>query len=147
MKAITICQPYPYLILLPDSDPRMKRVENRTWPTSHRGPLLIHAGKSRDWLEIERDADGYEFDANYDIALKDMPFGALVARCNLVACLHIDDIKCVESAASRGFPWLRSHRHVNGPWCWVLADIVPLAGPIPWRGAQGLFDVPGGEIT
>lgn len=30
-----------------------KRVENREWPTSYRGPLLIHAGKSREWLDDE----------------------------------------------------------------------------------------------
>ncbi len=144
MKAITICQPYPHLIMLPDSDPRHKRVENRTWPTNHRGPLLIHAGKSREWLSIERDPDGHEFDADYEIPLKDMPFGAIVAKCNLVACWHIGDIKRGEFDAE--FPWLRSHEHANGPWCWVLADIEPLAEPIPWRGMQGLFEIPGAEI-
>ena len=45
MKALTICQPYPHLIMLGE-----KPVENRTWATSYRGPLAIHAGKSRQWL-------------------------------------------------------------------------------------------------
>lgn len=52
MKALTICQPYAALICLPSTDWRHKRVENRKWFTSYRGPLLIHAGKSRDWLEV-----------------------------------------------------------------------------------------------
>lgn len=54
MKALTICQPYPHLICTPQSDLKdgdvRKRVENRTWGTSHRGPLLIHAGRSKAWL-------------------------------------------------------------------------------------------------
>ena len=41
MKAITISQPWAHLIVRGE-----KRVENRTWPTEHRGPLAIHAGKS-----------------------------------------------------------------------------------------------------
>ncbi|MFA7254088.1 MAG: hypothetical protein WC107_06075, partial [Patescibacteria group bacterium] len=52
MKALTVCQPYASLIVgWPGIDPDdVKRVENRTWPTSYHGPLLIHAGKSRLWL-------------------------------------------------------------------------------------------------
>ena len=46
MKAITICQPYAELILL-----GQKRVENRVWKPDYFGPLLIHAGKSRTWLD------------------------------------------------------------------------------------------------
>ena len=145
MKALTICQPYPYLIMLPDDDPRMKRVENRNWPTPYRGPLLIHAGKSRDWLTITTDPDGFDFEEDYDIPLKEMTFGAVVATSNLVACLHMDYIQ--RGDADGKFPWLRTHRHANGPWCWVLADIVALPKPIEWRGMQGLFDIPDGVVT
>lgn len=45
MKCLTICQPYAALIMLPDDDDRAKRVENRTWSTNYRGPLLIHAAE------------------------------------------------------------------------------------------------------
>ena len=43
MKALTIKQPWASLIIYGDKD-----VENRSWPTSYRGPLLIHAGKGYD---------------------------------------------------------------------------------------------------
>jgi hypothetical protein len=52
VKALTICQPYAELIAR-----GQKRVENREWPTRYRGPLLIHAGKSREWLSGETDAE------------------------------------------------------------------------------------------
>lgn len=132
MKAITICQPYAHLIVI-----GKKIVENRTWPTSYRGPLLIHAGKSRDWLELDI---GGERDI-YNIRLSDMAFGAIVGRASLTECLSIDQIKRL--AEMRPFyQRLLEHEHTNGPFCFVLNDIVKFETPIPYRGAQGFFDVP-----
>ncbi|MBL8866467.1 MAG: ASCH domain-containing protein, partial [Planctomycetia bacterium] len=42
MLALSIHQPWAHAILHFG-----KSVENRTWSTSYRGPLLIHAAKSR----------------------------------------------------------------------------------------------------
>ena len=136
MKCLTICQPYASLIVLPDDDERAKRVENRTWPTDHRGPLLIHAGKSRRWLVGD----------NYGIPLDDMPFGFIVGICELRGCVP----KHPMSGNPHGFgdatinrwPWLAFHRHAEGPFCWVLAECRKFAEPIPYRGMQGLFEVP-----
>lgn len=46
MKAITIIQPWATLIAI-----GAKRFETRSWATTHRGPIAIHAGK-----KIDRDA-------------------------------------------------------------------------------------------
>jgi len=43
MRAITIHQPWAELIVRGEKD-----VENRSWRTHHRGPLLIHAGARAD---------------------------------------------------------------------------------------------------
>jgi len=43
MKAILIRQPWAWLIVHGYKD-----VENRTWSTKYRGPILIHAGKTLD---------------------------------------------------------------------------------------------------
>lgn len=122
MKALTICQPYAHLIAIGE-----KRVENRTWPTSYRGPLAIHAGKSRSWL------GGYS-------PGPDMVFGAVVATARLLACLHIDQIMGGDLDAR--FMWAKEHQHTEGPWCWVLDDVKRLPTPINYRGAQGLWDIP-----
>ena len=124
MKAITICQPYADLICLPDDDSRAKRVENRTWPTKYRGPLLIHAGKSRQWLTDSPPAG--------------MLFGYIIGMCELRDCVTIQ-----EASVSKRWPWLKFHEHCSGPWCWVLAECQRFSEPIPYRGAQGLFDIPG----
>jgi hypothetical protein len=141
MKALTICNPYPYLILLPTSDPRHKRVENRTWPTNYRGTMYLHAGKSRQWLDLSDDGTR---DEGYDIPLDAMPFGAVVATMDLVDCVRIERIRKGEYDGK--YPWLREHIHASGPWCWVLDNIKPV-GPHSWRGAQGLFDIDPVELA
>jgi hypothetical protein len=136
VKALTVCQPYADLICLPDDHPRAKRVENRTWPTSYRGPLLIHAGKSRQWLT----------DHNYGMPTSGMVFGAIVGVANLAGCFeykpHMSRMDQIYGGHYESFPWLREHKHVEGPWCWVLTECRRFEEPIEYRGAQGLFNVP-----
>ena len=43
MKIISVRQPWAYLIVA-----GYKPVENRTWNTSYRGPLLIHASQAME---------------------------------------------------------------------------------------------------
>lgn len=122
MKALTICQPYAHLIAIGE-----KRIENRSWPTRYRGPLLIHAGKSRDWLTED--------------APSGLVLGAVVAIATLAECLSIQAIERGRFP-QHAYPWLREHRHTNGPWCWVLTDVQALLDPVPARGAQGLWSMP-----
>lgn len=120
MRALTVCQPYAELIAR-----GVKPIENRTWPTPYRGELLIHAGKSQDWLDPD------------DIATyPDMAFGAVVAIVRMVACLRLDR---PESWQQCHREYLLHHEDANGPWCWVLEDIRRLRSPITARGAQGLW--------
>lgn len=125
MRALTICQPYATLIIRGD-----KRVENRTWPTSHRGPMYIHAGKSKAWLD-EGDLQRFP----------NMPFGAVVGIAQLVDCVKYQPYV----TSSDKYPWLADNEHANGPWCWILDKVVPI-GPWPWRGAQGLFEIDEDEL-
>jgi hypothetical protein len=132
VKALTICQPYAHIIVRGE-----KSVENREWPTTYRGPLLIHAGKSREWLD-EGDVEYYR-----DIG-DPMVFGAVVGVAQLIDCLHIDRIEAGEY--DERHPWLREHAHTNGTWCWLLTDVERLSLPVSWKGAQGLFEIPSDAI-
>lgn len=119
MKAITICQPYAELIARGE-----KPIENRMWSTPFRGPLAIHAGKSLNWLDDDDNP-------------ADFVFGAVVAVADLVACLHVN-----QAWPSR-WRHLIDHEHANGPWCWVLENVRRI-DPVPYRGAQGLWEWDGG---
>jgi activating signal cointegrator 1 len=137
MKALTICQPYAEEIMIP-----RKRVENRTWYTGYRGPLLIHAGKSRAWLDGDTDE---ELEARYGRRLE---FGAIVGLVRMVDCIRASDIWDGKYEAK--YPGLLApehQHHINGPWCFVLAEAMRFPQAIPYRGAQGFFMVPESNLA
>lgn len=144
MKALTLTQPWASAVAL-----GVKRIETRSWSTSYRGPLAIHAAKSMPayarfvalanlWpdhvhgrhVENPLIALGYE-------TFRDYPRGAIVATCVLSACTRIapaapnGEISSVEAALGDYTP---------GRFAWFLTDIMPLPEPIPARGALGLWD-------
>lgn len=116
MKCLTVCQPWPWGII---HGP--KRIENRSWPTSYRGPLAIHAGKSKAWLQDSL-PDGTR------VPLQEMEFGKIIGVVDLVGCVPIEQV------ADDPFAY--------GPWCWILQNPRALAVPIPYKGQLGLFEVP-----
>tara|TARA_B100002049_G_scaffold158746_1_gene118671 strand:- start:355 stop:762 length:408 start_codon:yes stop_codon:yes gene_type:complete len=119
IKALTVCQPFAHLIAV-----REKPVENRTWFTAYRGPLAIHAGKSREHID---EAD----------PVSEMTFGAVIAMARLVDVCHIDDVR--RGRYDEKHPWLAAHEHTFGPYCWVLANVKRIE-PVPCRGALGLWN-------
>jgi ASCH domain len=113
--ALSIRQPWAWLILHAGKD-----IENRTWPTRFRGPVLIHASKAWGWKEKE-DRDCVIF--SFGIAIPEtLPLGGIVGEARIV--------DCVEHHASRWF---------NGPFGFVLAD-AKQGTFIPCRGALGFFN-------
>lgn len=127
MKAITISQPYASLIASGE-----KWVENRTWATRYRGLLAIHAGKGTQYLSREE--------------LAKYPTGCIVAVARLTACVRLCDelagTSRVLCGCSRSFKDILFHSHSQGPFCWVLEDVVKLDDPIPCVGKQGLWESP-----
>lgn len=110
MKALTIRQPWASLIAL-----GVKTIETRSWSTSYRGPLAIHAAKRRPspWWEdtrtgyagpnrqgapwhdqLERFCEYGETDYGHYWAWVDQSkyLGAVVATCELVEVVPTDDL-------------------------------------------------------
>lgn len=122
MQALTICQPYAELIARGE-----KRVENRTWSTPYRGPLAIHAGKSRKWL------------TTYSPLPDRMDFGAVIAVAWLAACVSKRYVEAPRIGDHR-WDWLGHHEHATGPWLWVLENVYRLDEPALCRGKQRLWE-------
>lgn len=128
MKCLSVRQPHAFAIVS-----GRKRVENRSWPTSYRGPLLIHAGLSLEGVEADGClADGTPYD------LEDLHFGAIVGAALLTDCLDWDtpllggDPQAVDLAFD---PF------AGGPYCWLLEAAFPFRLPVRLKGNVGLFDV------
>ena len=73
--ALSIRQPWVELILR-----GVKTIEVRSWTTSYRGTLWLHAGKS-----VERDVC-----AHYDVDSTELLIGGLLGWCELVDCVKFD---------------------------------------------------------
>lgn len=113
MKAISIRQPWASLIVL-----GYKEIENRTWPTSFRGSVLIHAAKKDDdagYVEMLR--RGIKFDRRPRT-------GGLIGKAEIV--------DCISSSRSTWF---------CGPYGFVIRNARPIPF-VPFRGMLGFFDVP-----
>lgn len=153
MKAISLWQPWASAIAL-----GAKRIETRSWGTAYRGPLAIHAAKRCIKAELA-DLDCYHF---WKGALNRrqfppselwamLPFGAIVAVCRLVQCrpVHkltesdLHEIRYRKWDADHCYGWTECELGNYGPgrFAWVLGDVTPLPGPVPWRGSQGFFEV------
>ena len=115
MRAITIRQPWAELIVRGDKD-----VENRSWRTNHRGPLLIHAGGS-----VNREA----------VARHGVPEDA--ERSAIIGIVEVVD--CTQQRTST---W-----HEEGSWGWYLKGARRFREPIPMKGKRGLFEVPERKVA
>lgn len=125
MKALSVHQPWGWAIA---HGP--KRIENRTWLCRYRGPVLIHAARNgntlkRATVEVWREL------------LPGLPPPDELVYGSIIAVARLARIEPIERCRGQLF--------AQGPFCWRLDDVYPL-DPIPYRGAQGLFEVPLDEL-
>jgi len=116
MKAISIRQPWAWLIVNGYKD-----VENRTWRTSYRGPVLIHASKT---IDLAHEIRALCAEAGVVIPPNnELETGGIVGQAVITDCVDEDE-SC----------WF------SGPFGFILEDV----GPLPFvatRGSLGFFDV------
>ncbi len=123
MKALTIQQPYAMLIALGD-----KRVENRSWQTSYRGPLAIHAGMRVDTAFAKEIAEECRQEGWY--------WPDPLPRGGIVAVARLYDIV----TRKKDIPDRNDREWFGGPYGWLL-DEIQLVEFVPMRGRLGLWDV------
>lgn len=140
MKAITLWQPWASLIQWGE-----KRYETRSWPTSYRGLLAIHAGKQADTQKL-LDCNSFyrEAFARHGIPFNPpLPAGAVLCLVQLVDCCPTEN---VTRNALPGFGISQKEQqfgdYSSGRFAWKLENVRVLDSPIQYRGAQGLWDWP-----
>jgi ASCH domain len=114
LRALSIRQPWAWAVAAGH-----KRVENRTWSTSYRGPLAIHAARV-----LERHASATVARLAGEPVPEGLALGAVIAVAHLIEVVQsFDD------------PWF------VGPYGFVLANVRPIA-PVLCIGQQRFFDLP-----
>lgn len=122
VKAIAVRQPWAKAIEL-----GAKNTENRGKSTSHRGLVAILASKAPD---VAADTDPRIVDLLGADPRLGAPAGAVVAVANLTDCHEADG--CCKPWGESPDPDRFGTRRV---WHLVLAEVWPLAGPVPAKGA------------
>lgn len=134
MKSLTIRQPWATLIALGE-----KQFETRTWRTSHRGELAIHAG-----MQINRAiclTEPYRSVlARHGLTADDLPTGRIIATSRIADCLEI-----TSQEVQQGWPGGNEYvfgNYAEGRYAWKLDNVVPLVHPIPAKGRLGFWEYP-----
>lgn len=157
IKALTLWQPYATL-----KAHNIKIYETRSWETSYRGPMMIHAAKkpTRDTLYEIGDPEvvrqillalrelGYA-PANMPLAAcagyfteqERLPVGAFVGTGNLIKCHKIDRMFISGlSDRERALGYF-----APGRFAWEFKNMSPLPDAIPAKGGQGIWNWDGGR--
>jgi hypothetical protein len=115
MKILSVRQPWATLIASGAKD-----VENRTWLTRYRGPVLVHASQRTD------DVTSDEIERRFGVRPQSvLPLGGIVGLTQIVDCVKPHPSK-----------W-----YAPGHWALVLAN----PGELPfvrWKGQLGIRDAP-----
>lgn len=139
IPALTISQPYAEAVLS-----GRKTIETRTWTTTHRGWLAVHAGGAW-WREralgkhaAQREAEEVARRLGLPLPVTAYPRRALVGIVRIVDCFPFD---------ADSWEAMRPQHGVAESWRpglvgWHLTDPRPLPAPVSWPGALGLFPIP-----
>ena len=125
MKLISIRQPWASLIItggttIETGAIELKDVENRSWATAYRGPVLIHASQRSDAIRPD------EIERRFGVRVEgEQQLGGVIGITEIV--------DCVRPHASR---W-----YAPGCYGFVLANSRSLPF-VPWKGALSLRSAP-----
>ena len=136
MRAISLWQLWAEAMRL-----KLKRNETRSWDTSYRGWIAIHAAKKKfdrwdyepKWVSLAI-ADGIHFNS--------MAYGAFLCFAHLSDCPRVETVR--DSLSERE---LRYGDYSDGRFAWITDDLLVLPEPIPYTGHQGIFNWPEGDVT
>jgi hypothetical protein len=124
-RALTVIQPWAWAIAN-----GIKTVENRSWSTSYRGTIYVHAGVkllSAEFDQCARLLEKTGLPRHVLPGASSLVYGALIATVEIVSCGRFPDD-----------PWAAPD---SSQWHWKLANAKLLESPIPMRGSLGLWEI------
>lgn len=133
MKAISLHQPYATLIML-----GYKHYETRSWKTSHRGPLAIHAAKHKSEAYRQLCATDPEISAilaKHNLTYDTLPLGAVLGTC------QVGEMYQNEQMTELSLTELACGDYEPGRYAWTLYDVQALVKPLTCRGFQQLWSI------
>ena len=128
MKVLSVMEPWATLI-----KEKKKFIETRSWCTSYRGELYIHASKKEIKKEDSRISQLLQLIPGVDLG-----YGHILCKCKLVDCIYMDE-KFLERITKNTQEYLCGEYSL-GRYAWVLEEIETLEQPIPAQGKLNIWN-------
>ena len=129
MKVLSLTEPFATLI-----KENMKLIETRSWKTSYRGELYIHASMTEIAKRDKNDKELMSLIEN-----KQLNYGYIICKCNLVDCIYMTK-EYVEEMRKKNQQEYTCGEYEEGRYAWVLEDVKPLDNPIKVKGQLSIWN-------
>lgn len=129
MKVLSLKEPFATLI-----KEQKKLIETRSWKTSYRGELYIHASASLISANIKANKDLMDIVGNTPLS-----YGHIICKCNLKDCIYMSEEFIEEIKNNSPQEYICGHYKV-GRYAWILEDITPLKEPIKAKGQLSIWN-------
>ena len=129
MKVLSLTEPYATLI-----KEGKKKVETRSWKTSYRGELYIHASSTKVTKISKENTELMNL-----VTENNLNYGYIICKCNLVDCFkmtqeYVDDMK------QNHYQEYVCGEYKEGRYAWVLENIEILDNPIKTKGHLSIWN-------
>ncbi len=129
MKVLSLIEPFATLI-----KDNKKTIETRSWKTSYRGELYIHASNTKILKKDKENKELMELVKN-----SSFEFGYIICKCNLVDCIYMTK-EYVENMKLNNYQEYICGEYKEGRYAWVLEDIKVLDKKVKVKGHLGIWN-------
>lgn len=144
MKAVTLYQPYASFVIA-----GIKQNETRPRVWYHTGPLAIHSAQALVWWWEELwkipEVMAAIKRSGLPTRIEDYPFGCVLGTVTAGEMVKTDYTP--SSIAQLSLLERAVGNYDCGRYWWPLSNPQPLANPLPWRGHQGLWNIPDSALA
>ncbi|HEY0042295.1 MAG TPA: ASCH domain-containing protein [Flavisolibacter sp.] len=130
-ETLSLLQPWASLVVM-----GLKKIETRSWQTSHRGPLLIHASLGKKGKVLANEPLFSKYIADFD----GLPFGAIIGQVELEDIFPVEQLfYSTEKLAALTLEEKAFGDYTKGRYAWILSDPVMFDEIIPMKGGLGIW--------
>lgn len=127
MKVLSLTEPWATLIYI-----GKKRIETRSWKTSYRGEIYIHASSTK----IPKTCKKEVLDMVQDVPLH---YSNIICKCQLVDCIYMTEEFIEDMKKNHYIEYLCGDYQV-GRYAWILEDVEILQEEISAKGHLGIWN-------
>ena len=128
MKVLSIIEPWATLIAS-----KQKYIETRSWKTSYRGELYIHASKKMINNKDEKIQELLKL-----LPTKEMNYGKIICKCELVDCIYMDK-KFINEIKQNKQEYICGDYQV-GRYAWILEKMELIKPKIDAKGKLNIWN-------